>query len=338
MSLGFGLLSAQLRPGETSWERAYRDTVEIAEPAERFGYASIWTSEHHFVDDGYMPSLMVVGAALTQATETISLGTGVLLAPLHDPIRLAEDAATVQLLSGNRLLLGLGLGWADYEFDAFGVDITKRGRIMDEILEFLPKAWSGEVFDHDGAFYQFPKLAVRPVPDNKIPVVIGGTAEPAIRSAARLADGIISNASVDGFLRQVEWAKEELEARDRSIQDFRWIHYSVLHPSDAADGGWDEMRPHAWHMAWKYGDMRRSSTRPGLPPVAPEFGTDREEAIRTSEVIMGPSVSIVEQLQALKAAWGVPVEFVARSCYVTMGRSQQLEIMQRLAEEVLPHV
>ena len=71
MSLGLGLLRAQLRPGETSWERAYLDTVEIAVAAERFGYTSIWTSEHHFVDNGYMPSLMVVGAALAQATSQI---------------------------------------------------------------------------------------------------------------------------------------------------------------------------------------------------------------------------------------------------------------------------
>ena len=190
MSLGFGLLSAQLRPGETSWARAYADTIELSQEAERLGYDSLWTSEHHFIDDGYMPSLAVVSAAIAAATSRIKIGTGVLLAPLHDPLRLAEDAATVQILSDNRFILGLGLGWAGFEFSAFGADLRTRGKDMDEILRILPKAWSGEVFRHDGDSYSYPELPCAPRQMSPFRLSSAAAAEAAIRRAARRADGI----------------------------------------------------------------------------------------------------------------------------------------------------
>lgn len=338
MSLGFGLLSAQLRPGETDWSRAYRETISLAVEAERLGLSSIWTTEHHFVDDGYMPSLAVVSAAIAVATSTIEIGTGVILAPLHHPLRLAEDAATVSLVSEGRFILGLGLGWNGIEFQGLGSRIDQRGRAMEEILTILPQAWTGRPFTHEGRVYQLPELAVRPAPSAPIPILIGGGAEPAIRRAARLADGIYSNASANSFLRQVEWITDECDHIGRDPSELRIIHYSIILPGDSADDAWARYTDHLWHMSWKYADMEASATRTGPPPPAPELTEGDRGALLQRATIAGSSDQIVETLLDLRERAGMQVEFVARSFFATLHYEAQVELLQQLAEEVAPRV
>jgi len=338
VSLGFGLLSAQLRPGETDWSRAYDETIRLAVEAERIGMSSIWTTEHHFVDDGYMPSLAVVSGAIAAATSSIEIATGVILAPLHYPLRLAEDAATVSLLSGGRFTLGLGLGWIEVEFDGLGAEISKRGVAMEESLSILRKSWAGEPFQHRGEVYQLPQLAVRPTPSSTIPILIGGGAEPAIRRAARLADGIFSNVSPDKLLVQLRWLTDECERIGRDPAELRVIHYSVIIPGDNAHVAWMRYADHVWHMTWKYDDMEASATRTGPPPPAPDLTEERRTSMHRRFTVAGSSDEIVSTLLGVREQAGIPVEFVARSYFATLEYEAQIELMEQLAEEVAPHL
>jgi probable F420-dependent oxidoreductase len=338
MGLGFGLLSAQLRPGETDWIRAYDETIRLALEAERLGFDSVWTTEHHFVDDGYMPSLLVVSAAIAQATSRIGIGTGVLLAPLHHPLRLAEDAATVQLLSHGRLQLGLGLGWSEAEFAGLGVARRRRGASMDEILEILPKAWSGEPFTHRGSVYDLPALGVRPRPSMRIPILVGGGAEPAIRRAARLADGIFANVPVEKLVEQVGWVLDECERIGRDPATFRFVHYSILLPGRSRDDALRRYRDALWAMQWKYSDMEASTTR-SLPPVTPPpFRGADEDLLRGRATFAGTPDELIEALLEIRRRVGVPVELAARSHLPMLEFGAQLELMEQLAEDVAPHV
>jgi probable F420-dependent oxidoreductase len=336
MGLGFGLLSAQVRPGESDWTRAYDETLRVTVEAERMGFSSVWTTEHHFVDDGYMPSLLAVSAAMAQATERIEIGTGVVLAPMHHPLRLAEDAATVQLLSHGRLVLGLGLGWSETEYRGFGADPRRRGAAMDEILRILPQAWTGEPFTHQGEVYALPTLGVRPRPSHRIPVLIGGSAEPAIRRAARHADGLFSNAPVDVFVQHVAWALDECERVGRDPAELRFVHYSVVLPGSSREAALGRYAEAMWAMNWKYSDMEASATR-SLPAVAPPPPSG-EAMGRVRTLVAGPPGQIVEALQETRRRAGVPVEFVARSYFPLLPIDEQLELMRVLAEEVAPHV
>ena len=105
--------------------------------AEELGWDDIWLSEHHFLDDAYTPSMLPLGCAIAARTQKVEIGTSVLLLPLHDPVRVAEDAATLDVLSGGRLQLGLGVGYRVEEFIGFDISRGERAKRMDEELEKL---------------------------------------------------------------------------------------------------------------------------------------------------------------------------------------------------------
>ncbi|MGE5596321.1 MAG: LLM class flavin-dependent oxidoreductase, partial [Hyphomicrobiales bacterium] len=185
-----------------AWRRPlaslYAETFEQIRWAETLGYDDIWTTEHHFVDDDYAPSLLPICAAIAAQTTRVRVGTAVLLLPLHDPVRIAEDAAVVDAISGGRLDLGVGLGYRVAEFAAMNIPTRQRGRRMDEALKLIRRAWSGGTFSFEGEFYRYTNIDVTPKPvQAPMPLWVGGISEPAARRAARLGTGFQAGAGAD---------------------------------------------------------------------------------------------------------------------------------------------
>src|SRR2546426_3306444 len=163
--IGIGLFTAQVPPGSgRTFTQEYREVLDLVRLAETLGFDSAWVSEHHGSGDGYLPSLLPMLAGFAAATDRIRLGTGVLLTPFHHPLRLAEDAAVVDLLSGGRLILGLGLGWREEEFRMFGVPLAERVRRTIEAVEILRLAWTGERFSYEGKGHSYDRVKITPRP------------------------------------------------------------------------------------------------------------------------------------------------------------------------------
>src|SRR5258708_37025645 len=114
------------------------------------GYDWVNISEHHVTDDGYCPALMPVLAAIARRTERLGLSTGMLILPLHNPVRIAEEAAVVDVISGGRLTLGVAAGYRELEFQVLEADFRRRGRRLQESLEVVKLAWPGEPFSYHG--------------------------------------------------------------------------------------------------------------------------------------------------------------------------------------------
>jgi alkanesulfonate monooxygenase SsuD/methylene tetrahydromethanopterin reductase-like flavin-dependent oxidoreductase (luciferase family) len=172
-------------PAGTPAERGalYRTALDQAAWCEDHSFDTLVLSEHHGVDDGYLPSPLVMAAAFAGRTKTIPITISALLAPLYDPLRLAEDIAVLDHASGGRVSYVMGLGYREEEYAAFDRDWPGRGALIEEVLETLLQAWSGEPFDYRGR-----SVRVTPTPLNQPHPMIfyGGGSKVAARRAARL--------------------------------------------------------------------------------------------------------------------------------------------------------
>ena len=192
MHLRLGLRYDLRGPAEP--ERLYPAILEHAARAEAAGFDGLWISERPFARAAVVPAALPLLAAMAARTTQIRVGSALLPLPLYHPLRLAEDAATIDGLSGGRLELGLGLGEHTEGFDGFGVPVQGRFERFEESLLVLRQAWGGGPVQFEGQYFRlagpevFPKPVQRPGP----PVWIGASAEPGVRLAARLADGFVA--------------------------------------------------------------------------------------------------------------------------------------------------
>ncbi|SDZ49015.1 LLM class F420-dependent oxidoreductase [Herbiconiux ginsengi] len=182
----------------------------------KLAYGEKDTFHDPFVALGYLAAM----------TERIELVTGVLILPQRQTVLVAKQAADVALLSGDRLRLGVGLGYNPVEYHALGEEFTTRGRRMAEQIPYLRRLWTGEPQSFDGEFDQIDRAAVIPSPVDQIPIWYGGSSEPAFRRAAALADGFIFSY---GFRQQAAdaWARiqELLHEAGRPVEGFRSLFH-----------------------------------------------------------------------------------------------------------------
>lgn len=339
MRFGIGQFTLQIPP----WDRRdhaalYADTLDLAALAEDAGFDSFWLAEHHGAGDGYNPALLPFLAAVAARTRRLEVGTAVMLAPFHDPLRIAEDAAVVDNLAGGRLNLGLGLGWAPEEYRMFGVQTRGRGARLDEFTQVLRLAWTQERFSFDGSFYAYDDIAITPRPARVPPIWLGGNADAALRRSARLADGYFPP-SVAGGPDALATRAEQMMRLRRELGGDAPYRYGAFLPVGIgadADDGWSKIRDGILHVRGAYllwAQSQRDVT--GARDGAAAF----EDQIRAG-CLCGTPQQIVEQLRPAVDridALGYAGTFLS-AILVPPGTSPAVarEQVERFASDVMP--
>ncbi len=303
----------------------YDAALDQAAWADDLGFDMIGLGEHHGSEDGYNPSPLIVASAMAARTRRIRLRTSVLLAPLYDLAKLAEDAAVTQIISNGRLLLGIGAGYRPSEFETFGRSLEDRWRVMGETCEFLRKAWIGEPFEWQGR-----RCLITPRPEPfPPPILLGGSSAAAARRAARIADGWFPplEPSLWPPYREACLEQGKPDPGDYPPQGpiFLWV-------SDDPDRDWDLVYPHVLHQLRSYSAWTKEAFG---KPTGPYAGDITEATVRQSPAY---EVLTPEDTLALFDNLGSDAVLYLNPLLAGIEPAESWRMLRRFEEQVLPYL
>jgi probable F420-dependent oxidoreductase len=239
------------------WLQGREPIIGVAQAAEELGFDSVWVADHVvYPRDAVSPypysdtamqterpppiaDALIALAVVAGCTQRIKLGTSVLVLGLRNPILTAKMVASLDLMSGGRVLLGIGTGWQREEYEVLRApDFDARGAVASEWIAILRSCWTQEMPEYEGEHYSFPALDFAPQPDRRIPILVGGNAPPALRRAGRIGDGWLGTAlpvaAVRDAIARVRAAAREAERNPDALT------YSAGYTLDLRDTAADD--------------------------------------------------------------------------------------------------
>jgi alkanesulfonate monooxygenase SsuD/methylene tetrahydromethanopterin reductase-like flavin-dependent oxidoreductase (luciferase family) len=330
MTVRFGLAYDFRNPLEwrRPWAKVYAELLEQIAWAESVGFHSIWLTEHHFVEDGYTPAPVPLMSAIAARTTRVEISTDILLLPFYNALRLAEELATVDIISGGRAMLGIGMGYRDEEFAAFGQKRAERVRRTEEGIAVLRGAWAEGPFSFHGRHYAFDNIDVMPKPvmPGGLPLWLATASEPAAKRAARLGMNVLPQG--DRSTAYDPWVRE-LAALGQSPGDYR---IGMIKPCFVADGRDDPL----WQEVSQRERYRWGTYRPWI--LAANFAAPGpgEQAPIDQSWLVGSPAELIEKIERFREFLPV-TDFVSWGCPPGMDPALMRPRLERFAAEVIPH-
>lgn len=315
----------------------YQAFLEEVLLGEALGFDSVWLEEHHGVKNHYWPSPLVALAGITTRTERLLIGTDIIVLPFYHPVRVAEDVAMLDIMSGGRFILGAAIGYKPDEFALYQVPLEKRGARFEEALRLIKLLWTQEEVTFEGNYYQVQGLKIEPRPASRPhpPLWIGGWGDLSLRRAARLGDAWLPGptANLTKLLQAQQTYRQEVQAAglDPARQLVPLTREVVIAETDEKAREMAEK-----HLLINYRDeYGGGSWNHPLIGAEDSAPVDQFEAISQDRFLVGSPETVIQQLQKFVRALGVD-HLICRLFFPGMPHEFIMNELKLLAQEVIP--
>jgi len=312
---------------EMSMTDVYTATINQAVLADQLGFSHVWFTEHHFLQDGYLPAFQPLAGAIAARTQQIRISNDIALLPLYHPVRLAEELAVLDHLSNGRMEFGIGMGYVPSEFEAFGVPLKNRVSMTEEGIDILRLAWGDGPFSYQGKRYQLNDVDVHPKPvqPGGPPLWIAAMSEAGAQRAARFGTNLLPQGQRADVLDP--W-RAAVAAQGGDPGNHRVGIIRSVFVTDDAERDWPMIK-----TAERY---RMSIYNRFMAETPDDYGWQDGGAI-PQNVIVGTAEQCVDQLQDFITTYGI-TDIATSGLPPGIDPAIMAENLERLAAEVIPHL
>ena len=327
----FGVMSNSHPASAADLSRLVDEMVVEAQQAEKYGFDSFFVTEHHQEPSGYLPSPLPLLAALAARTSTIRLGTGIAVLPLYHPVRMAEDCAVIDIISKGRLILGVGMGYQDVDFAAYGLRVSERVSLFEEGVEIIKRAWTEEKLSFVGKRYTLTNISVTPKPVQKPrpPLWVAAVGDEAMKRAGRVGDALLADSfQLPARLKpRVDLYRQTAASRGNRAQVVLFREGFVARTRDEAVREYEAALLSTHRYYWRHGSYYRD--------IKKEEDLDLKR-IGLDRLILGSPKDCAERVRAWNAEIGADYFLIRFKHPAGPPHAKVMEALKLFGEEVIP--
>jgi len=338
--MNFGTFLLMQSPSARSSAEIYARGLEIAQAAETLGFGNVWLAEHHFSTYGYLSRPAQLATYIAAKTTRLRVGTAVIVVPLHHPLVIAEEVATLDLLSGGRFDLGLGRGYQPYEFERFGLELDSGRARWDESIDILLEAFQGRPFSYDGKLFKIPETTVfpQPVQTPHPPIWITAQSPASIEAAVRRGFNVLTGGFGVPIERMVEFRRlfDTLVAEAKPAQPLKVGVQRAVYVTDSDADARAAAEEARWNMRVTLSlrnHYERVEQGRAVPVPAPnEPSTDE---LLDRYLVIGTPDTCIRQIRRLQETVGI-THFNCSFWFGDLEQPRILKSMELFATHVMP--